>query len=1146
MTQSGPGEADRAAELLRTARAEHDEQALERSIELLRELMTVPETAGSAATNLSVALRTRYLWTGDRDSLEESVDCARRAVWLADPPASVARLRNLAAALHAWHTVADDPRVLAEAVRAAEAAVEASGYAPSTLGDLAGILLDLYTETNEPTALRRALDAARTAAAAGGGVVALNNLTLALRALATDNPELLGDALEAGHAAVRAAPEDATAAGNLALTLYDRYQQYGDPADLDEAIYIGRRYASGSDPGLAGRLGNLLLALTARYARTGAQSDVEEALAVGRHGLDLLAPEDPRRLPLLANQAQAWLERLERTGDRTALDAALAMYRQAIELSRDGHPYQAIARAGLSTALHRWYELTGDEYAMTEALDLARQALKRLPVGGEDHLAISSHLGLLLIERFETTGEPALLDEAVELAERAAAAPGPQRPTMLSNLALVLQSRAEATGERDAADQAVGAARTAVDLVGDNPRRTGFLANLAGAYWRRYTLTNERAALDEAVRVARESAGSLPGHHPDLGRFLSNLSGLLVRAAEETGDARALREAVDLARRAVDVTAPGHPDRAARLNNLGLALRALGEHTGQIETLDAAVRAGRESVETTPEGHGTGAGRRANLGRTLEARDRLRPTYDDRAEAVRLLRSAAAEPAAPIRVRVHGAVRAARIAAADRDWSAATDDFETAVALLPRLAHRGGRRRDREHLLAAFGTVASDAAACALQTGDPRRALALLERGTGILLAQALAIRDQHGPLRERHPHLAKDMDAVADALAREEAIEDGDRSPRNATTAAIRRRRLDRRWTELVEKIRLLDGFEDFQAPPRIPALLAAARHGPIVIVNVSEIRSDALVVESDAVHCVELPTLRSDEVRTRVTELINADQSEYDRTVTGILTWLRHTVVDRLLPSLPPCERLWWMPIGPAGLLPWHAVEGVSGRYVSSYTPTLGALQQARNRPSYPRPAGLQVVAVTDAGGDVSLPAVGREIGALRSLLGDRLTVLSASGNAELLGMLDRYPWAHLACHAYSDPMDPAASHLAIGRGRLGLREISALRLRDAQVAILSACSTSRAPTHLSTEAVHITGAFQLAGFRQVVGTLWPVSDTATARLIRDLYTLVTRTGVPDTASVPQALAAATEVLRRRHPTRPSMWAAFIHVGI
>ena len=62
------------------------------------------------------------------------------------------------------------------------------------------------------------------------------------------------------------------------------------------------------------------------------------------------------------------------------------------------------------------------------------------------------------------------------------------------------------------------------------------------------------------------------------------------------------------------------------------------------------------------------------------------------------------------------------------------------------------------------------------------------------------------------------------------------------------------------------------------------------------------------------------------------------------------------------------------------------------------------------------------------------------------------------------------------------------------LTVAEIAQLDLPDADLAFLSACNTTDTAPRLVDEAVHITGAFHLAGYRHVIGTLTPVNATAT----------------------------------------------------
>jgi len=68
---------------------------------------------------------------------------------------------------------------------------------------------------------------------------------------------------------------------------------------------------------------------------------------------------------------------------------------------------------------------------------------------------------------------------------------------------------------------------------------------------------------------------------------------------------------------------------------------------------------------------------------------------------------------------------------------------------------------------------------------------------------------------------------------------------------------------------------------------------------------------------------------------------------------------------------------------------------------------------------------------------------------------------------------------------------------------------------LAYLSACSSGTAEVDvLSDEAVHLASAFQLAGFRNVVASLWDVKDSQCARVARTLYSTLAREGLTDDA--------------------------------
>ena len=105
-------------------------------------------------------------------------------------------------------------------------------------------------------------------------------------------------------------------------------------------------------------------------------------------------------------------------------------------------------------------------------------------------------------------------------------------------------------------------------------------------------------------------------------------------------------------------------------------------------------------------------------------------------------------------------------------------------------------------------------------------------------------------------------------------------------------------------------------------------------------------------------------------------------------------------------------------------------------------------------------------------------------------------------MLAALATCGWVHFACHAVSDPLQPSESRLLLHDRALAVRDIARLRLPDAELAFHAACSTARGSEQLADEAIHIASAFQLAGYRNVVGTLWPALDATAARLAEGFY--------------------------------------------
>src|SRR5262249_12329190 len=162
--------------------------------------------------------------------------------------------------------------------------------------------------------------------------------------------------------------------------------------------------------------------------------------------------------------------------------------------------------------------------------------------------------------------------------------------------------------------------------------------------------------------------------------------------------------------------------------------------------------------------------------------------------------------------------------------------------------------------------------------------------------------------------------------------------------------------------------------------------------------------------------------------------------------------------------------------------------------YPPTIRALGHARRGLAPVAGSNADaplVVAMPTTPGAPDLPGATAEAAGLRGRFPGQVTVLTGSEvtHDAVLAAMRGARSVHFACHGVADLVNPSASGLILGdRQRLlTVGEVSRLRLDDAVLAYLSACSTARPGGRLADEAIHLVSAFQLAGYRHVIGTLW-----------------------------------------------------------
>jgi CHAT domain len=297
----------------------------------------------------------------------------------------------------------------------------------------------------------------------------------------------------------------------------------------------------------------------------------------------------------------------------------------------------------------------------------------------------------------------------------------------------------------------------------------------------------------------------------------------------------------------------------------------------------------------------------------------------------------------------------------------------------------------------------------------------------------------------------------------------------------------------------------------------------------------------------------------------------------LTDIRGWLWDTAARPVLDELAArgllgaaadgsAPRLWWCPTGLLTMFPWQAAgrigpagpDGVMDRVVSSFCFSVRSLAHTRRPPRGggqrdhgPAAGAPLIVSVPFAPGARRLPAADDETRMLRERFPAALVLAGEqAGAGTVAAALPGHALVHFACHSLLDARSPTEGGLLLSDWQdrpFTVRDIAGLRLENAELAYLSACSTSETGIALLDEAVHVTSAFQLAGFRQVIGTLWPVRDQDAAEVARAFYTELGRGQgrSPDLGRAAAALHAAVRQMRSAFPDEPSRWGAHVHVG-
>ncbi len=914
--------------------------------------------------------------------------------------------------------------------------------------------------------------------------------------------------------------------------------------DLDEAIHNLELAIAAADPGDPGRpdmLAALSNAYRTRFDHTGDAEDADRAVELGESAVATTPPGDPNHAVRLAAVSTAHDARFQRFGQRRDIDRAIETGERAVAASSPESTDLAAMLSNLSSAYRNRFQLSADLDDLARAIRAGEQAVAATAADSPFRCLRLNNVAAAYGERFEHGGERSDVDRAIELGTEAVAC-GAGRlagTTAAANLANSLRERYRWSGASEDLDRAVQAAEQAAAATPVGHSQRGLhLLSLALAYQTRWERNKSAHDLEGAIRAAEQAAAETPHDEPGRARPLSYLSFAYRKRFRSTGDRRELDRAIEAGDQAVAASAPGNPELPSRLCNLGLGCLDRFQLSGAPGDLDRAITLVERAVTTLPDHHPDLAGVLFALGTIYHAGvvDHRHVVGPDTLPA--LARKVAATTAAP-EWRVLAGLSIGWLAHTLDEHEIAVELLDLAVSLLPTVAPRALDWADQEHRLGTHLGLVGEAVAAHCARDDPVGAVQIAELGRGILLGARLESRTDVTELERRHPTLAARFTTLRDEL----------------NSGAPQR---TNRWAEydaLLTEIRRLPELDRFLMPPRPSETRRMADRGAVLLVNVGTRRGDAVVITADADPVlVPLPHLTMTDVHTYAAALrgdtgVWAGCLRRQRLLPQLLGWLWDTIVGPTLDALPRSStqdlpRVWWMPTGLLGLLPLHAAghpnrPGALDRVVSSYTSTLRTLAHGRAQQAATRRRQLSV-AVRHAPGLPVLDGTVREAAAPPGAL--VLTDQQATVD-EVLGALRETTWAHFACHASTDVGAPSRSGLVLHDGRLTARAVSQQRLAAAEFAYLSACSTAHRGWQHAEECLHLASAFQLAGFRHVIASLWPLADDIATVAAREFYRHLPATASADRSAL--AIHRVTRTLRSDHPDRPDLWASLIHSG-
>ncbi|KAJ4125314.1 hypothetical protein NW768_008931 [Fusarium equiseti] len=970
----------------------------------------------------------------------------------------------------------------------------------------------------------------------------------------------------------------------LSKDLGEEYRRTGETKYLDESIRIRREALASmhsedqTDKALQSHL--LSNHLCDRFAESEDFDDLTEAIELGLQALELTTEEQhAQRESFLKRLKFLFEEKFEETSDLADFDEVLRYQRLIIESTGAKDSNLLFNRlSALSSLLVQRSTITRQISDLDEGVLIMKRVLKTRP-GDERAMKKLMHT---LYSRYQKTADLSDLKSCIELRRQIkdSSKTDKSKVEWILTLARYLTILHERTEDEGLLEEAFVVANEALSIIDESRWESGWLSCLARMFGCQYLKTEALTDIDEAIRLDRLALNANPtkenreviftnlgnrlgdrylrtGSEDDINgaieyarealqqdpKSYSQLYNVAIKLGDRftrIGDLKDVNEAIELERMALEMIPLDHSERVDYLNALGNQLADRFQHKRALIDLEEAIEIAKGCLVILSENHPHRASRLNNLaGRLLDLYN-VKGNESDLTEAIAQYRLALNHEPSDTEDRIEAGQA---IISNCSDTQQVYDAARTAVGLVPNLVSWSHENSDRQFVLGRVAGLASDAAAAALQAGQsPMTALKLLEQGRGIIGSSLQDMRSDVEDLEKHSPELAERYRSLQTEL---------DRS--RITNAIFKEsgRLLNRRhvaakdFTDITAEIRRVPGYETFMLPPGDDEICKASEYGPIIVINTSRLRCDALLVLDSRVQSLHLSGLTLKELEYQIMIRNLADPQT--------LEWLWDTIASPVLdalgitgvPSPDKWPRVWWIPTGPLVQMPLHAAgyhnqqssKAVLDRVLSSYGSSIRNMIRGRRKAVQTSISDqILLVAMEHTPGHDSLAFATKEInsvsGIIRSM--NLRPVVPEPNKKDVARYLPECRIFHFAGHGLVHTDDPSKSCLLLEDWKTDSLKVSDLFDMNFQkgaplLAYLSACGTGQTKDETSfDENINLIGACQIAGFRHVIGTLWSVQDDMSVRMAIRTYQELNDSGISD-ESICRGLHKATCELRR-----------------